>query len=198
MFSKDADLFFEVPNSNRQPPGYFGVLHLLRKDIYICMGICPISSKAISYKVIWPGAMSILAGIDLLGKFYAGDDRTGKVGERFKKYINAYFNIAPSDEDVIYQLRNSLLHSFGLYSAIKDKKTNKVIKEYHFILGQNLPNFITPLPHNGYLIDVLKLHQKFESSITSYSNDIETASNKIDLQNKFTKMFPIYGTIKIQ
>jgi len=189
MFSSDAQLFFEAPTANRQPPNYFGVLYLLRRDIFHCMGIDPNTNQPLSEQIIWPGVMSILAGIDLLGKFYAGNDTIGQVSQRFKDYIDKYFHDASTkDKDVIYQLRNSLLHSFGLYSRTNNGNI------FRFTLGQKLTSFIVHTPPDNYLIDIRKLHDKFEDSIMQYCNEV---TNDTNLQNKFNAMFPNYGKIKI-
>jgi hypothetical protein len=87
MFSKDADIFFENPSSSRRSPGDFGVLYRLRRDIFLCMGIDPSTQVAIPHATLWLGAMAILAGIDLLAKFYDGSDQTTGVGPRFRKFI---------------------------------------------------------------------------------------------------------------
>ena len=188
MFSRDADIFFEPLSNNRQSPGIFGVLFLLRRDIFRCMGLDPITKKPINHKTLWPGTMAILAGIDLLGKFLAGNDQPRKVGERFSEYVNKYFQpISSGDEEVIYQLRNALLHSFGLYSENKGKK-------YYFFLGQNLAQFIQVIPEDTYRIDILELHRRFEESVCRYQVQLESDAT---LQQNFTTMFPKYGAIKI-
>jgi len=61
----DETLFFEDPTVNRSPPGDYGILYLLRRDITRCM----------DNSILWPAAMAIMAGIDLLAKFETGDDR---------------------------------------------------------------------------------------------------------------------------
>ena len=60
--------------------------------------------------------MAVMAGVDLVAKFLEGKDNTS-VGGRFRKFLEQCFKLASqSDREIIYQLRNSLLHSFGLYS----------------------------------------------------------------------------------
>jgi hypothetical protein len=34
--------------------------------------------------------MAIFAGVDLLGKFYAGNDATDRVGDRFRGFLEAF------------------------------------------------------------------------------------------------------------
>ena len=189
MFSKEADIFFEQPSSNRRSPGDFGVLYRLRRDIFLCMGIDPDSLQAIPYAALWPGTMGILAGVDLLAKFYDGSDQINGVGPRFRKFIHEYFRpISPGDADTVYQLRNSLLHSFGLYSETANGK------KYQFVLGQDLGRFISSLSRDVYLVDIRELHQRFESAVSQYQNDLE---NSTTLQGYFATMFPKYGAIRI-
>ena len=61
--SSNIELFFEDPLAPPRPrPTFYGVLYLLRRDIITCF----------NNVAEWPGIMAILAGIDLLGKFYVG------------------------------------------------------------------------------------------------------------------------------
>lgn len=82
----DEALFFENPKLYRSPPGEFGILYLLRRDIDQC----------IAGSILWPGAMAIMAGIDLLAKFAAGDDAVGQVGNRFRDFLGQYFHLCKS------------------------------------------------------------------------------------------------------
>ncbi|MBU2857062.1 hypothetical protein HF289_09340 [Acidithiobacillus ferrooxidans] len=188
MPQSNLNLFFKDPKTPKRIPNDFSVLYLLRRDVYQCMGIDPNTGCKTGNQAIWPGVMAILAGIDLLGKFYAGSDDIGQAGPRFRDYIKKYFNgIGPQDHETIYQLRNALLHSFGLYS----KYRNNV---YRFILDQNLSSFITHTPPDKYIIDVRKLHCKFEESIDLYYTDLKNNQN---LQNNLNAIFPNYGKIHI-
>ncbi len=150
------------------------------------------TGKKINYSAIWPGTMAILAGIDLLGKFYAGDD-SGRgnpqkgVGARFKSFTEKYLIQNKTDAETLYQLRNSLLHSFGLYS-----KTSK--GEYRFILTRGSQQFITNTNEGQYVIDVSILWNKFEEGIESYFQELYQVH---ELQKKFELMFDNYGGARI-
>jgi hypothetical protein len=50
----------------------------------------PNTGASIQYQAVWPGAMAIFAGVDLLGKFYAGNDATDRVGDRFRGFLEAF------------------------------------------------------------------------------------------------------------
>ena len=183
-----SNLFFEDPKNNRTSPADYGVLHLLRKDILLCLGYDPVTQKRTSHRTLWPGGMAILAGIDLVAKFLAGNDNNGQVGKRFRDYVNKYFQqLASGDEETIYQLRNALLHSFGLYSKTKTKT-------YNFVLTANQYPLIQSKGTNLYQIDLLTLYIKFEDSLEKYQKDL---TNNSTLQNNFCNMFGNYGIIHI-
>jgi hypothetical protein len=184
----DIDLFFEDPANVPSSSRAYGVLYLLRRDIRICLGIDPSTGSSIEYQAIWPGAMAIMAGIDVLGKFLAGSDRIGKSGRRFRGFVKEYFQpISPDDAKTIYQLRNAVLHSFGLYS----KPGNRI---YRFVLTAEHGPLVQNRESDSYWVDVLALHNKFEIAVAGYEADLRTDKN---LQNRFSAMFPKYGRTHI-
>jgi hypothetical protein len=63
------DLFFQSPNNFDDNQDNFSTLFALRRDIYICMGINPNDNATIESRALFPAAMAIMAGIDLLAKF---------------------------------------------------------------------------------------------------------------------------------
>jgi hypothetical protein len=135
--------------------------------------------------------MTMLAGIDLLAKFYAGSDDTGhgKVGERFRNFLERFFPaLNQSDRDIIYQLRNSLLHSFGLYSR-------SGVKVYRFFLtGHGSGSLVSHHPPDQYRVDLRVLHQEFEKTVTAYQTALDSDAQ---LQANFAAMFGNYGRIRI-
>lgn len=194
MFCEEADLFFRDPHVHIKPPNRYGVLYLLRRDIFKCFGIDPTTSKPIEFRAEWPGAMALLAGFDLLGKFLAGNDDSMGVGKRFKAFLERYAAaLSVSDRDTIYHLRNALLHSFGLYS--KDQKTGE---EYRFFLTAcgGVP-LVRHEPFKPYYLDLRVLHEVFEAAVVAYQNDIEIGPNASSLQWNFWAMFANYGWICI-
>jgi hypothetical protein len=189
MLKSDADIFFRLPRSAPETSGWFGVLYLLRRDIDLALGIDPNSGASIKYEAIWPGTMAVMAGIDLLAKFYAGNDESGRVRARFLAFLNA-FSIGHNtrDQEIIYQLRNSLLHSFGLYSEYHGNV-------YRFCLrANNVGPLISFHPPDQYTIDLLLLHKQFERSISEYQTQLDS---DIGLRANFDAMSPKYGRMHI-
>jgi hypothetical protein len=190
----DINSFFINPSTAPVTPGTFSQLYLLRRDISTCFGIDPNNGQRLCTQALWPGVMAICAGIDLLGKFLAGNDKIGEVGKRFKKFLTTYFGISQSEAETIYHLRNSLLHSFGLYSEVTDKKTGNVVRVYRFALDKGLGALITDLGSDTYLIDIEILRTGFENAIAGYETQLRAAS----LQTKFADMFPKHPGITIR
>jgi len=189
---EDIDFFFRQPEDKPNIPDVFSQLYLLRRDISTCFGIDPTSKEKISTQAIWPGVMAICTGIDLLGKFYAGNDIIRKVGERFKNFLNIYFHLSENDSIIIYNLRNSLIHSFGLYSEFKNN--NGDIITYRYSLIQGINTFIRKIDNEKFLIDVNIFYNMFENAVNEYESQLRR--NKI-LQKNFTHMFPKHSGIRI-
>ena len=194
MFSRDADLFFLSPRTQVRSPNQFGVLYLLRRDIDQCMGIDPDTGQCSGHTALWPGAMAILAGVDLLAKFFKGNDKQGEVGERFSCFLEPFFGMNSTDDrKVIYQLRNALLHSFGLYSKTETK--TKKGKEYHFVLTDSGTGpLISHTPPDRYHVNLRVLYSEFEKAVGAYCTKL---GSDTQLQKNFAAMFGNYGSIPI-
>lgn len=132
--------------------------------------------------------MSILAGIDLLVKFLAGEDGPG-VGNRFRCFVNRFFHLPAAETEAIYQLRNAMLHSFGLYSRLQDGTV------YRFTLVScGARPLVRHTPPEHYLVDLISLHEDFEEAVGEYRRDLQ---GDAALQQNFLDMFPNYGAIYI-
>jgi hypothetical protein len=195
MFSPDADLFFLCPRTPVKTTGTFSVLYLLRRDINQCMGIDPNTGGSGCSMALWPGAMGMLAGVDLLAKLFKGSDKQREVGERFRCFLKEFFGMNPDDREVIYQLRNALLHSFGLYSKTETTKT-KTGKEYHFVLTDSGTGpLVSHTPPDRYHINLRVLHSEFEKAVGAYCTKL---GSDTQLQKNFGAMFSNYGSIPIE
>lgn len=169
-------LFFREPQMPPVIPSTMSVLYLLRRDIAHCI------DNSIA---LFPATMALFAGVDLLAKFHAGSDETGQVGPRFRNFITMYFSgLSTDDADILYQLRNALLHSFGLYSKTRTR-------EFSFNIAP-ASNLIEKVGNSVYVINPWILRVRFDEAIQQYHAHVSTDSG---LRANFQKMFPIYGTI---
>jgi len=188
VFPQLEALFFEDPWVYRAPPGQYGILFLLRRDINSCLGAEAGLHNRAPRQIQWPGAMGIFAGIDLLAKFLAGEDGSG-VGNRFRVFVERFFHLPASEAETLYQLRNSMLHSFGLYSRAQ----GGVIYRFTLVACGARP-LIRHTPPEQYLVDVISLHEDFEKAVEEYHQALQGDST---LQQNFMAMFPNYGAIHI-
>jgi hypothetical protein len=188
MFPQQAAMFFENPWVYRAPPGQYGILFLLRRDINSCLGTEAGLQNRTNRQIPWPGAMGIFAGIDLLAKFFAGEDGPG-MGNRFKAFVEQFFHLPPSEAETLYQLRNSMLHSFGLYS----RGQGGAVYRFTLVSCGARPLIRHTLP-DQYLVDVISLHEDFEKAVEEYR---QALPDDRTLQQNFTAMFPNYGAIPI-
>lgn len=187
------ELFFQDPKAQHptyKTPKTYGVLHLLRRDIIKCSGKDPETGEKSPISSLWPQTMAVLAGIDLLGKFYYGSDSTefGAIGNRFKGFIVENFNISREGAEIIWQLRNSLLHSFGLYSKGRRGKI------YRFTVTNVGGELISCGENDQYTVDLKTLNSVFEEAVEKYRKGLLEDPS---LQKKFNIMFENYGAVGI-
>jgi hypothetical protein len=185
------ELFFQDPRAHHTTPMTpirYGTLHLLRRDIITCSGKDPETGEESPIFALWPQAMAVLAGIDLLGKFYCGSDSTkpGDIGNRFKGFIVGNSNISREEAEIIWQLRNSLLHSFGLYS--KGQKG----KIYRFTVTNTGGKLISYGENDQYIVDLQTLNSLFEEAVDKYRKNL---LENLSLQKKFNIIFEDYGAV---
>jgi hypothetical protein len=182
----DIEDFFRDHITYSPEPNAYSVLYFIRRDIRICMRD---PKESDPHPALFAATMLVFAGIDLLGKFLAGEDsfKKGKPGKRFRRFFTRYFQtVSPDDAKIIYQLRNALMHSFGLYSRDNGN-------EYHFILSTGTGGpLITHQGSDHYLVDLRTLQDLFQNAIKEYHKDLQQDSS---FQNNFAAMYPRYGKI---
>ena len=206
--NREIEFFFQDPKIYVKT-NESSSLHLLRRDVYQCLGYVYENGKWVkkTNQVIWPGAMTILTGIDLLGKFYAGNDNSKGVGCRFTDYCKTYMLLdkqngneekcegKEEEAQAIYQCRNAMIHSYVLFS--KDKKRD-ITYYFQLTTREDVP-LIVICPKSDKskkycIININILRDRFESSIEKYKNDLLQISQKI-IRNNFDRMFKIYGKV---
>ena len=182
MFSQtdnQIEFFFKDPAMAPVRPGDNSTLYLLRRDVNDCIP---------QNRCLFLGVMGILAGVDLIAKFLAGQDGGG-LGSRFKRFLRDYFPpLNPGEDETLYQLRNSLLHSFGLYSRSRSGR------DFHFLVTPRGANLLEDAGQDTFLVGVNPLHERFETAVNKFAGDVRTRD---DLKNNFGLMFSKYGSIHV-
>lgn len=200
--------FFDSPStpllSHRTNDFAYSVLYLLRRDIqeafFYHLQPDPIIDDLSSnlrtrltdpnFHLIWPATLTIFAGIDLLAKFYSGEDSARRVGPRLRDYLAAYAHELTQDQiDLIYSVRNSLVHSFGLYDRVNNRRI-----QIDALYNQSLSASVVDVNNNIYRLHFKHLYLIFLESINRYQSAL--VSN-IDLQNSFQIIFTNYAYLFI-
>ena len=173
--------FFFAPPLTMQPIGTVSTLHLLRRETQDCLiGTVVNEDEVIARAMkeshrLFAALMVLMAGTDLLGKFYAGSDDIGGVGARFKGFAAHYMfpnaaDPARSSEVLYLGLRNPLLHSFTLYE--KKLEIWLVTKNPQFDV---IPNPANPI---NFLISIEGVYVAFIWARRSESRP--NAARKVD------------------
>lgn len=181
MFFRDPAL--EPPTR----PCQVGTLYLLRRDIRDL-------ERALPGAGIWPRTMLVLAGIDLVAKFYCDNDDRRGVGERFTKFVRERITQAdpnPADDaGALYQFRNSLLHSFGLYSE-SGRKT------YRFVVYETADNRLfqnDPVANPDlWFANLAEVERRFNKALDDYYRMIRDGNAPFS-----EALFSKYGSVGLR
>jgi len=184
--TEDINLFFDDPTHNRVGQSKHGTLWVLRREVDFCMQIDRQKNEPREWpggpRALWAGAVTIMAGIDLLSKFYEGHEDTS-VGGRFCRFLERFFSLDDKDSKLIYQLRNSLVHSFSLGFKVDGQDIGLRFKEHSGLITNDATLKI---------VDLWVLYQQFEKSVFAYRSILE---DNAEVRLHFGKMFSKFGTM---
>jgi hypothetical protein len=191
------DLFFKNPVI--EPDGATqGVLYLLRREVQDCFigKVVPedqvIAESQKDRHRLFATVMVIMAGIDLLAKFYAGSDENGGVGPRIRTFAREFvftgLSSAQLFSEVLYEgCRNPMLHSFALQN-----------KRFRMTLMQGFSHGVIRTVRgqpDWFVLSVEGLYVAFVQAVKAYEVQVRTTPQA---QENFVKMFDDYGSIGMQ
>jgi len=195
----NIDFFFTPPTTPPfKRPHIYSQLYLLRRDVFTCLGIDPTTQIKYStlkdcpnFQARWSGIMTIMTGFDLLGQYYKGDDNYTCSGRRTKNFLKKFTDLNPQHRHILLQLRNALIHTFGLYAH--DSRNQEYF--FNLVTNKDYQFCVEELERNRvYKIGDIQLHNEFESSVKKYHEEL--LNNSI-LQNNFETMFCKHIPIQI-
>jgi hypothetical protein len=102
-------------------------LFILRRDAKICLS----ENGSCHEQAIWPAAMTIFAGIDLLGQCYGiGNNKNDKFTSFCMEFLesNDGDKVNQDQANALYNLRCAFMHNYSLYNQSLSGKT-----KYEFI-----------------------------------------------------------------
>jgi hypothetical protein len=197
--AEQIDFFFAPPLPMQIGPSV-STLHLNRREAQDCLLGDVIAEDSVVADPrahrLFATVMVIAAGLDLLGKFYAGTDKSGGsggVGDRIIDFGERFvFTGLPSAcefaEVLYYGCRNPMLHSFTLHNnRFKITLTND-------LSSSAIWRAKAPSGSISYVVSVRGLYGAYIGAIGRYEAALRTDSA---LQANFTAMFAIYGVIGV-
>ncbi len=104
------------------------VLALVRQEAIDCLvGMWHdedvVAARPDTYHRLFAAAMVLFAGLDLLAKFFSGSDDSGQTTHRFVTFVQRFMGLTEEDAKTVWQVRNALMHSFGLH----DPRANRTL-----------------------------------------------------------------------
>jgi hypothetical protein len=214
------EFFFESPTLSQARhirENRVSTLYLLRRELQECLrgqsledgDYLPEDHLIIDSDNCLPfsSVMIIMSGIDLLAKFYAGEDcrdrdkSTGKskIELRFTDFLKQMGGFTQDEADRLYKVRNSLVHSFGFYHRDPNKKGKFVLRRQALQKSHLRPvHKCKPVQysHNHWIVCIIHLHQRFMLSIKNYRSTL-TGTGSREPRKKFTRMLWRYGIIAV-
>jgi hypothetical protein len=207
-YSRRAGLFFEAPEAaDHEFLNNKSTLRLLRREIQMCFFDAGVRSEAEavasaegSERRVFATASLCMTGLDLLAKFWAGDDGAGRNKQmpRFtafsRRYIAQGGSLLSTDQaQGLYFARSAMVHSFGPFHRGEDRLSFHVshpARETALTVTKSR----TPDGKRDklYTLYIRGLYAAFVGSIARYREDLERDS---ELQHRFQMMYPRYGSV---
>jgi hypothetical protein len=202
-----VSFFFEDPITSHDDHAkgtYFSVLYLLRRELIETIGYDPnvASEEDVdnggSRHRLFASIILMFTTIDLLAKFMLGD--SGSVSSRFKKFLRSPDGGGETDfvSDLLWAIRNSMVHAFGLPDVDELKKLNMS----SIGLGQRKENYykttrgltVAEMQGEHAIIYVDGLFRTTKYSIQRYRDTLYGSMAKEPL-SLFEAAFDKYGKI---
>jgi len=193
IFVSDMDNCFRAPRSTFPPSSTRAVLYVLRRDLEKLYG----SEKCRyikGYKAPMLAVLGMMAGIDLLSKFYSGKGLNTTATD-FKNFLEDCGKLSEHESEALYQYRCALAHSYGLFTISK-----KGIP-YKFSLDDNLSNkkLIKKVGKDYYRINFWQMKKFFLYCIGELESCLRNPNypNHNALLNHFVNVMKEIGYIKV-
>lgn len=211
------EAYFASPSSQRQVQ--LSVLYLLRRDAAQLFGFNPNTydvrenPRPSLYResALWPAAMVVFSGIDLLAKFDASTDEEQmpsgtqennawrfSSNRRFQTFISRYMNLDQDEAEMIFQLRNALMHSFSLFARRRRGNGGT----FNFVLAQRNGSRLLQWREVGRqrdcIVYLFELHRRFERAVIDYTSIYEERLLSSSAERRiFGELLTRYGFIDV-
>lgn len=202
--AEDIAFFFTDPSAvghdAHQPTGKVSTLYLVRQESQDCFVGRTLARADLAlklprrrYRRLFATSMVLFAGLDLLAKFYEGDDDRRRIGHRFHTFVRDEMKLTVAEATALWSVRNTIMHSFGLW----DTNANQRVAVASSCRAPRRVDF-APVQSGGqrWMLCIEHLYRAFCSALDTYRTDLD--ANEDALLSKFAKMFPTYGWMEIR
>lgn len=184
------DIFFRDPELSKEET--YSSLYKLRSDLRRCL----FSQNSKDGPLLWPAAMLMLAGIDLMSSFYSDkpiDQRLCNIGQRYTLFCSECFTFEDqaNDPDVLWKFRCALLHDYSIISQQMNSESKNRLG-LCFEIG-NPQLFFKNNPSFDYLLNISSFSNKFEDAIIKFEEKVR--NNTGGHKTNFLKMSDYMGVI---
>lgn len=209
--SRTIDFFFAEPSLRHEQHcrgDQFSVLYLLRQELVETQGYNPYKDaesavcKEGARNRLFASLSLMFTGYDLLAKFEQGDHHRF-IGERYIAFLRSDSGAGLNylHADMLYGVRNSLLHSFGVPDD--DKLTKLGVKQIAIVQRRVVEttmgsgNSIVQSNDDVAEVFIDGVYCNFLNTIGRYRDSLY-GDGTDERRERFMSMFTKYGTIRIQ
>jgi hypothetical protein len=180
--------------------GKLSTLYLLRQESQDCFVGKTLARADLAlklprrrYRRLFATSMVLFAGLDLLAKFYEGDDDRRRVGHRFHTFVRDEMRLTAPEAAALWSVRNTIMHSFGLWDTNANQRV-AVTSTCSFPRRVD----VAPVQSGGerWMLCIEHLYRAFFFAVDHYRSDLD--ANEAALLSKFAKMFPNYGWMEVR
>lgn len=129
----------------------------------------------------------VFSALDILSQMYAGKPGMRRSTKKMLAFYKKYMQVNEVTAEVLYQLRNAVMHNFGAFAVNPVKN-----QQYRFIysdLGDKLFNKKSTVV---YEMNTRELLNRFDRAIQQYQNDVLASEV---LQCRFYAVYRQTGTL---
>jgi hypothetical protein len=207
--TEQLSFFFDPPEEspdNHAKSAMHSTLYLLRRELLETMGYDPNRESENTARMngsrhrLFASLILMFTVCDLLAKFMCGDD--GGVGERFKRFLTSPTGGGqpPPEADLLWAIRNSLVHSFGVPPGEKLASLNLtsvgIAQRKDTEVSGSAATVITSRNENVGVAYVDGIYGMTLDAIRRYEETLY-GEGRDEPRVRFSAMFAKYGVIKM-
>ena len=182
--------FFDFSEPNEGDD--FSPLNLLMRQKELCL----VDGRV----AVWPGVMTILSGIDMLGYYYKDGGLLDNPRQRFVDFYNEFFPPQGNSLDygnALYNARCAMMHTFGLYTELRNGTKIKFVYSWDNPSNDFISLISSSSGEESYHVNFTHLNKLFENAVIKYHQRLvdELINPACDIVKNFEEVYNKIGLI---